>query len=929
MKIMTRQCPVDSLFILLRPFFAPFMFQRFCTFLLFFSICSSTLVFAQNRPKLKQAGRDDFAGKLLLIPRDERPSSLLQPGMIAEVADHDLITPPVRLLGNYDRISGWFKTVDYHEIDGAIVSLDGLSGKGSGRGFIEFIKRLRSLRPDIPVYGFLTFSDQLNQIAQSAIGSVADGSLDFLSIGYEDGSGEGRHPALPANLRNEIDSRKLGEKVVLNDHADTVTANLLVRMINTRFGFTPRILPVYSSNTGRDAIMTRHSLPLRELVNERIKKSGGVEVTQTSDGARRVDVLLFIHTAQTRDQDRPAFVDAIAQTIDKNVRIALVDLSETKESRDAVINELKRRKLLDKLATYAAFDPANERVGEALTRAIAHSSSFLISIRFLRDDLERVRRFDRAHVGLLLSRYLTDWIFPFYVRPNIQASINDRPGGILPAPGQDPDAGETSAQKELRPFADKLFEEQFKRNIHGFLLSNGERTQFEVRLLQRLLVRLYSQPNSPQSAEIEVKPSIYLVHLGNSAVPQLRSQKLWSITTDGLDEYLGRRWDSVDWPSFKTDAESVEMVIKISSKSGPQLDSGEGYLIRSKGSRQKRRIEITALTNPGAFYALGKLEQMGANGQLAQDFEINEKPAIVQRGIIESFPSARWSHRDRIEMLRLLGRLRMNRYYYVPRDEIGRPEQMVSDGDKIKELVQVANENFIRFVYGVCLNRSILQSGDQGFALITSRLDSLSALGVHHFAICFENILEEKQTSLIARLREHLKRSGDSDLTVLPKFAGETETPCFSPQRGDWSTLDESALGFIARPASRFQSSKLMIATASEYAWSGPGYDPQRALMSAMNLLYDERSRAGLQVWSQFFGDCKNDRNPLVALLNQNNNRGLIEQKLDELRSALELIGGTRDRGLLRGELAQLIDRRQFVSEDSSAKKEEEKTKNF
>jgi hypothetical protein len=905
------------------------MFERFFTFLLLFTICSSTLVLAQQRPKLRAANRDDFAGKVLLIPRDERPSSLLQPGMIAEVADHDLITPPVRLLGNYDKISGWFKTVDYHEIDGAIVSLDGLSMNGSGREFVEFIKRLRSLRPDVPIYGFLTSSDRLNQIAQIAIESVADGSLDLLSIGYPDAPVEDRRPALPENLRNEIDSRKLGDKIVLNDDADTVTSNLLVRMINNRFGFTPRILPVYSSTTGGDAIITRHSLPLRELVSERIKKSGGVEVTQTSGRGPSVDVLLFIHTAQTRDQDRPAFIDAIAQTIEKNVRIALVDLSETKESRDAVINELKRRKLLDKLATYAAFDPANDRVGEPITRAIAHSSSFLISIRFLRDDFERVRRFDRAHVSLLLSRYLTDWVFPFYVRPNLLSSTDGQPGESSPAPGQNARAGETSPQKELRPFAEKLFDEQFRRNIHGFLMSNGERTQFEVRLLQRLLVRSYSPPNSPQTTEVEVKPSIYLVHLGNTAVPQLRSQKLWGISTDGLSEHLGRRWDAVDWPSFKTDAETVEMVVKITSKPGSLLDSGEGYMIRSKGSRQTRRIEITALTDQGAFYALGKLEQMGANGQLVQDFQINEKPAIAQRGIIESLSSARWPHRNRIEMLRFLGRLRMNRYYYVPRDEIGRPQQMESAGDQIKELLQVADENFIQFVYGICLEQSILQAGDQGLTLITSRLDSLAALGVRHFAICFENVPEEKQTGLITRLREHLRRSGVSDLTVLPKIEDDTEIPCFSPQRSSWSTLDEGAIGFLVRPASRFQSSKLMIATAAEYAWSGPGYNPQRALASAMNLLYDERSRAGVQVWSQFFGDCKSQGNQFVALHNQSNSSGLIEKKLDELQSALELIGGTRDRGLLRGELAQLIERREFVLEDSSAKREVEKTKNF
>src|SRR5215470_5477624 len=54
--------------------------------------------FAQRRPLLRPAARDYFAGKFVLIPRDERPPSLLQPQMLARVADHDLLLPPARAM---------------------------------------------------------------------------------------------------------------------------------------------------------------------------------------------------------------------------------------------------------------------------------------------------------------------------------------------------------------------------------------------------------------------------------------------------------------------------------------------------------------------------------------------------------------------------------------------------------------------------------------------------------------------------------------------------------------------------------------------------------------------------------------------------------------------------------------------------------------
>jgi hypothetical protein len=856
-----------------------------------------------------------------------------QPRMIVEVADHDLIMPSERTLINFDQLAAWVKTFDYDEVDGAVVSLDGIPGMYSGREQIELIKQIRFRRPEMPIYGFITFSENTNQIAQLALDLVADESLTFLLISHQDKQNEDQRKSMQARLAREIESRRLGDKVGLNDDPDTATVNLLARMINHRFGFIPKIMPVYSSGAGRDAVVAGYGLPLHQLVVDKIGKAGGVEVPQTSEGARNVDVLLFIHTAQTPEQDRVAFIETIAQTIDRNVRIALVDLSQTRESRDAVMAELRRRKLLDRLASYAALDPETERAGEAVARALAHSAAFLVSIRFLRDDLERVRRFDRAQVSLLLSRYLTDWAFPLSIRPKLPPFLRDQPTGESLKPRQNAETAETFVLNELKLVAEELFNDQFKRNIRGFLLSNGERTQFEVRLIQRLLSRLYLRADSPQTAEVEVRPAIYLVHLGNVAVPQLRSNKIWRLYPDGLDERVGRRWDAIDWGSFKTDAERVEMNIDISAKpgkSGAPLDSIEGYTIVSKRSRENRRIDIAAATNQGAFYALGKLEQMGAEGGLAQDFQINEKPAVAGRGVIEHFSDTRWSHRDRTEMLRFLGRMRMNRYYYIPGDKTDRNQgQMEKENDKVKELLRIADENFVQLVYGIRVNPTNLPMGDQGFASVVSEVDRLAALGVKRFALYFDNAPEEARTNLIARVRDYLKRFGEVELSTTPKAPSETWSICFNPNHSARATPDQNPLSFNTRATGQSHAAKLPIATAAEYAWYGSSYQPERSFSSVMNLLFDERSRAGVRVWSQLLGDCHNDGNPLAALFNEQSknagandaNRELIAQKLGELQAALEMIGGTRERGLLRGELAQFIKRAQAAIENSSVTK--------
>ncbi|HMB26498.1 MAG TPA: hypothetical protein VKS99_00275 [Blastocatellia bacterium] len=60
--------------------------------------------FAQRRPILRPAARDYLAGKFVLITRDERPQSLQQPRLLARVADHDLITPPSRVMTDADAL---------------------------------------------------------------------------------------------------------------------------------------------------------------------------------------------------------------------------------------------------------------------------------------------------------------------------------------------------------------------------------------------------------------------------------------------------------------------------------------------------------------------------------------------------------------------------------------------------------------------------------------------------------------------------------------------------------------------------------------------------------------------------------------------------------------------------------------------------------
>src|SRR5262249_21732978 len=112
---------------------------------------------AQRRPILRHAARDYLAGKFVLITRDERPQSLQRARMVDLVADHDLITPPSRVMtpeAEAGALSEWAKGVDYAAADGVIVSLDAITGGSSQSERPEVLKWIRARRPSIPIYAF-------------------------------------------------------------------------------------------------------------------------------------------------------------------------------------------------------------------------------------------------------------------------------------------------------------------------------------------------------------------------------------------------------------------------------------------------------------------------------------------------------------------------------------------------------------------------------------------------------------------------------------------------------------------------------------------------------------------------------------------------------------------------------------------------------
>jgi hyaluronoglucosaminidase len=178
------------------------------------------------------------------------------------------------------------------------------------------------------------------------------------------------------------------------------------------------------------------------------------------------------------------------------------------------------------------------------------------------------------------------------------------------------------------------------------------------------------------------------------------------------------------------------------------------------------------------------LEMLGAEGRLAEDFQISESPAIARRGLAEAFGGSPWSHGDRVETLRFLGLARMNRYVYAPKDDDWREDYAERDLERFRHLLRAAEENFVRFVYVIRPGSSIVYSSEEDTSAIIRKLEAMAALGARGFGLCFDErsatlrndedrarfkTLASAQAHLINLVHGRLKQLGaDFELYVAP-----------------------------------------------------------------------------------------------------------------------------------------------------------------
>ena len=201
-------------------------------------------------------------------------------------------------------------------------------------------------------------------------------------------------------------------------------------------------------------------------------------------------------------------------------------------------------------------------------------------------------------------------------------------------------------------------------------------------------------------------------------------------------------------------------------------EKAEGYYL----SVQPGTIVIAGNDGRGTFYAVQSLKQILAQPEV-QSVTIQDWPDILERGVVEGFYGNNWSQTDRIRQFEFYGANKMNVYIYGPKDDPyhrnnWRQNYPTAEANKMKELVQKANENKVKFVWAIHPGLDIKWNKTDSMNVV-KKLEAMYTLGVRSFAVFFDDIFGEgtsgiKQAQLLNYVTdEFVKKHDDVDPLIM------------------------------------------------------------------------------------------------------------------------------------------------------------------
>ena len=177
-------------------------------------------------------------------------------------------------------------------------------------------------------------------------------------------------------------------------------------------------------------------------------------------------------------------------------------------------------------------------------------------------------------------------------------------------------------------------------------------------------------------------------------------------------------------------------------------DHAEGYALRVSGGKPRPEIALGGTDAAGQFYAVQTLRQLfqrADDGWKVAGAQVSDYPSMPLRGTIEGFYGPPWTTAERLDQLDFLGDMKSNTYIYAPKDDPyhrdkWREPYPPAKLDELRELIDRARADHVRFTFAVSPGGSICYSDPADTKALTDKMQAMYDAGVRSFSIPLDDI---------------------------------------------------------------------------------------------------------------------------------------------------------------------------------------------
>lgn len=245
---------------------------------------------------------------------------------------------------------------------------------------------------------------------------------------------------------------------------------------------------------------------------------------------------------------------------------------------------------------------------------------------------------------------------------------------------------------------------------------------------------------------------------------------------------VGCKQADIEYPTIYLGTRLDLLPENISHKQTVEDFPEQGYkiLINDK----LKQVSLVGNDRDGLFYAMQTFSQIltKSAGKLPNG-EIRDYPIIKKRGVIEGFYGKPWTQKDRLDQFRFYGEQKINTYIYAPKDDPYHREKWRDPYPKVEmqqlqELITAAEKNHVDFVFALSPGLNMVfdgKAGDKDLQLLIDKFELLYNMGVHSFAVYFDDIKNKDGAKQAYVLNEVNKRFVKKHDNIEPLITVPTE----------------------------------------------------------------------------------------------------------------------------------------------------------